>query len=178
MILAITLLAFAAQSPQPQEPNPCDNYIQNVWDPRFTPGQRWSYHARPVDAGSTLTITKIDDVPGIGLVIQIDVDHVDFFDRPPRPRGNNGTTQHFAIRRDSLDTSVLDMLEIVSLPYDPWSYHWWHNDCATRTYATTVADTIQLLQARYCAVAANGKPVPACIPAPKPSPPPRPRPVP
>lgn len=176
MIFAITVLAFAAASAQ--EPNLCDHVTRNVWDPRFTPGQRWSYRSRPVDAGSTLIITKIDDVPAIGPVVQIEVDHVDFFDRPPTPRGNNSGNQHLAIRRDSLDASVLEMLGIVALSNDSSSYLKWHMNCVGLTYSTTVADTLTVLQAQFCAAAKKTiRPVPACTPIPNPSIPPTPRPT-
>jgi hypothetical protein len=163
MIVPLFLLAFQAAAPAAHTPKPCDTYTQNVWDPRFNPGQRWTYRTRPVDAGSTLTITKIDDVPGIGLVVQIDVDNVDFVDPAANPEFRHFTTQHFAIKRDSLDASVLNMLQIVTLPYDPLTYKWWHNDCVARTYSSTVADTLWLLQAQHCAVASqNHPPPPAC----------------
>jgi len=168
MVFAITVLAFAAITPSAQEPEVCDHVTRNVWDPRFTPGQRWSYRSRPVDAGSTLIITKIDDVPGIGLVVQIKVDHVNFFDLPPTPRGNNGGTQNIAIKRDSLDASLLDMLGIVALSDDSWPYLRWHMNCVGLTYSTTVADTLTALEAENCGAMAqkNVKPAPACAPRP------------
>jgi len=144
MILPLVLLAFQTGAPIAQASKGCD-YTQNVGDLRFTPGQRWSYRSRPGDAGSTLTITKIDDVKAIGLVLQIDVDNVKFDDPTPNAHGNT-VTQHLAIKRDSLDASVLSMLQIVSLPYDPWTYKWWQNDCVARTYSTTVADTLVQIQ--------------------------------
>jgi hypothetical protein len=164
MIFAITVLALATATPLAQEPDVCDHVTRNVWDPRFTPGQKWSYRSRPVDARSTLTITKIDDVPGMGVVVHVAVDHVDFFDLPPRTRGNNIGTQNLAIRRDSLDASVLEMLGIIALSNDTSSYLRWHMNCVGLTYSTTVADTLTALQAEYCVAVAkeNGKHVPAC----------------
>jgi len=178
MIFAITVLALAAGTPLAQEPDVCDHVTRNVWDPRFTPGQKWSYRSRPVDAGSTLTITRIDDVPGIGVVVHVDVDHVDFFDLPPRARGNNTGTQYLAIKRDSLDASVLEMLGIVALSNDTSSYLRWHMNCVGLTYSTTVADTLTALQAEYCGVRTqkNVRPAPACAAGPNPSTPPTPRP--
>ena len=170
------MLAFATATPSAQDSNPCDHVTRNVWDPRFTPGQRWGYRSRPVDAGSTLVITRIDDVPEIGPVVQIEVNHVNFFDRPPTPRGNSTGTQHLAIRRASLDASVLEMLGIVALSDDSSSYIRWHMNCIGLTYSTTVADTLTALQAEYCVETAKRKsgPVPACPPGPNPSIPPAP----
>ena len=169
MILTLTLLAFAAAMPSAQEPDVCDHVTRNVWDPRFAPGQRWSYRSRPVDAGSTLIITNIDDVPGVGVVVHIDVDDVDFTDRPPVGQRINGSTRHITLRRDSLDASALQMLGIVALPNDDSSYLVWHLNCIGLTHATTVADTLDALQAQYCAEVVKTKTtmfVPACAPAP------------
>jgi hypothetical protein len=151
-----------------QEPNVGDHVTRNVWDPRFIPGQRWNYRSRPVDAGSTLIITKIDDVPGVGPVVHIEVDHVNFYDRPPTSHGNNTGTQRIAIKRDSLDASVLNMLGIVALSDDSSSYLRWHMNCVGLTYSTTVADTLTALHAEHCAATAqkNVRSSPACEPDP------------
>ena len=37
MLVAIAILAFAAATPQAQQPNPCDNIIQNVSGSPFHP---------------------------------------------------------------------------------------------------------------------------------------------
>ena len=88
-------------------------------DPRFTPDEQWTYHARPVDKGSTITITKIDNVPGIGFVIHFKVEHVTFsYDFM---RGNDLTTAsgpvnqtpYLALHRDSLDASAIQRIGIV-----------------------------------------------------------------
>jgi hypothetical protein len=150
MIAPIAILALVFAAPQSATENPCANsYTQNVWDPRFTPGQHWSYRARPLDKDSTLTIIKIDYVPDIGIVVHIMVDHVDFEDKPgDRPR-NNGRTEYFAIRRDSLDASVLDVLNVSEIVEPPNIYNRWQANCAGLTYSSTVADTLQTLQDVY-----------------------------
>jgi len=152
MITPVAILALAFTAQQPSTLNPCaGSYTQNVWDPRFTPGQRWSYHTRPLDKDSTLTITKIDYVPDIGFVVHIMVDHVDFDDKSgDRPR-NNVRREYFAIRRDSLDASVLERLDISQVA-EPDSVYWrWQTNCAGLTYGTTVADTLKTLQDAYLA---------------------------
>ena len=155
MIFAIAILASATSAPLAQEPDVCDHVTRNVWDTRFTPGQRWSYRSRPADAGSTLIINRIDDVPGIGLVVHIEVDHVSYLG-----------TQHVAIKRDSLDASALEMLGIVELKNDSQFYLRWHMNCVGLTYSTSVADTLTALQAERCAATAhkNVRPAPGCAP--------------
>ena len=64
MIAPIALFALAITAQQPPIDNPCaTGYTENSWDPRFTPGQRWTYRARSLDKDSSLTITKVDSVP-------------------------------------------------------------------------------------------------------------------
>jgi hypothetical protein len=144
MILPFALLALAALQQQPPISNPCAaGYTENVWDPRFTPGQHWSYRGRPIDKDSTLFITKIDYVPELGVVLQILVDHVDF-----GPMYGNHQ-EAIAIRRDSLDSSVLKLLGIMETTGSPKNYGEWTKNCGGLTYATTVADTIKTLQEVY-----------------------------
>jgi hypothetical protein len=144
MILPFALLALAALQQQPPISNPCaTGYTENVWDPRFTPGQHWSYRARPIDKDSTLFITKIDYVPELGVVLQILVDHVDF-----GPKYGDHQ-EAIAIRRDSLDSSVFKLLGIIETTGSPKNYGEWTKNCGGLTYATTVADTIKALQEAY-----------------------------
>ena len=153
MIAPFAILALAFNIQQSAASNPCAaGYTQNVWDPRFTPGQHWSYRARPIDKDSTLTINKIDYIPDIGFVVHIEVDHVDFDDIPgDRPR-NNDRREYFAMRRDSLDASVLEILGISQVVGpQPFNYHLWQANCAGLTYGTTVADTLKTLQDEYLA---------------------------
>ncbi|WP_433972416.1 hypothetical protein [Tunturiibacter lichenicola] len=150
MILSFALLAFAALQQQPPISNPCaTGYTENVWDPRFTPGQHWSYRARPIDKDSTLFITKIDYVPELGVVLQILVDHVDFEDKPGDRPVNNYRHESMAIRRDSLDSSVLTLLGVIGTTGSPDNYGPWTKNCGGLTYATTVADTLKTLQEAY-----------------------------
>jgi hypothetical protein len=151
MIASIATFALAAALQQPAISNPCANgYTQNIWDPRFTPGQRWSYRARPLDKDSTLTITKIDYVTDIGVVVHITVDHVDFEDTPGDRPHHNDRRESFAIRRDSLDASVLDILGISQVAGPP-NYYSWQINCGGLTSPSTVADTLKTLQEVYLA---------------------------
>ncbi len=166
--IATLALAFFYQAPIT---NPCaSGYTQNVWDQRFEPGQRWSYSTRPQDKGSTLTILKIDEVPGIGTVVQIVVDNVLFDDAPERYRTESPHNVSLAMRRDSLDASVTSMLGIIQVPSRPDHYDQWQNNCNGLTYATSVADTMQTLQhaflyrtrtsVRYISLQPEGNPSP------------------
>jgi hypothetical protein len=149
MLLTLGVLAFATLLPPSTANTPCENYTQNIGDPRFTPGQKWQYRSRSVDKGSTLTITKIDNVPGIGIVVHIVVDHITFR-YPPELHGGliEGQTLSLAMRRDSLDASVIKMLGIVETSTND-DYKKWQTNCGALTYATTVADTVKILQDEY-----------------------------
>jgi hypothetical protein len=149
MLLTLGVLAFATLLPQSTVSNPCNNYTQNIWDPRFTPGQKWQYRSRSVDKGSTLTITKIDNVPGIGVVVHIVVDHITF--RYPPEILHGGVfeeTLSLAMRRDSIDASVIKMLGIVEISTND-DYKKWQANCRALTYSTTVADTVKILQDEF-----------------------------
>ena len=155
--IATLALAFFYQAPIT---NPCaSGYTQNVWDERFEPGQRWSYSTRPQDKGSTLTILKIDEVPGIGTVVQIVVDNVLFDDAPERYRTESPHNVSLAMRRDSLDASVTSMLGIIQVPSRPDHYDQWQNNCNGLTYATSVADTMADAAACFSLQDANLRPL-------------------
>src|ERR1019366_8440647 len=63
----------------------------------------------------------------------------------------------------------VEMLGIAALPDDDATYQAWHLNCTGLTHATTVADTLDALQAQYCAEVVREKRtmfVPACVRAP------------
>ena len=150
MILAITLLAFAAQANPRQEPYPCDYIQQNVWDPKFTPGQKWSYSTGLPDVGSTLTIVEVDNVPTVGFVVHILVEpvtlRVDHVSGRPIDHLIHGSVEQFAIQRDSLAASITNLVDNVSIPILN-SYSSYRAHCVALTYTTSVADTLTLIQA-------------------------------
>jgi len=186
LVLSSALLQTVAVTPSTPAPKPCPAYTQNVWDARFSPNQRWSYHAREVDKGSTVIITKIDDVPGIGPVIHFRVDHVSYsYDTMTGDKTihhNAGLAPlylYLAMRRDSFDASVEQMLGISVLSEPADAYSRWQGDCDGLTYAATIADTIKTLQVKYwaefcsnnaysheCPITARKKYVPATRAAP------------
>ncbi len=140
-MIALAAIALSFSLYQAPAVNACAHgYAQNVWDPRFSPGQRWSYRNRPQDKDSILTIFKIDDIPDIGMVVHIKVDNVSF------DQGHNTHTEYFAIRRDSLDASALEMRGITQVPSTPNLYAQWQENCGGLTYSGTVADTVRALQ--------------------------------
>jgi len=144
MLLAVGMLFLSSALPQAAPPQNCPADIaQNVWDPKFAPGQHWSYHNRSIDNGSTLVISKIDNVPGIGIVIHIHVDRIDFFDRPGSTGGHNFIDRNLSIRRDSLDSSVDRLLGTVDIPELPGGYvSNFQQNCQSMTTSETIADTI------------------------------------
>lgn len=153
MIFALPILAFAAALPQdfpPEEKaHPCWYIQRHYYDVRFEPGQRWSYHSRSTDADSTVTIAEIDNIPGFGEVVHILVDHVGSQPSPKVPK-HLGSTQHFAINRDSLDASVVALVDSGRIPDVGSDYDRWAGDCTGRTYTSTVADTLTTLDFLEC----------------------------
>jgi len=43
-------------------------------DSKFHVGEKWSYHTRAGEEGSTLTIVKVEMMPGIGVIVHISLD--------------------------------------------------------------------------------------------------------
>jgi len=95
-----------AVTPSPTGLNPCSNVTRHVQDPRFAPGQRYSYQTRPQDVGSTLTIMEIDQVPQLGIVLWVSVDH---FHMPVLPAGGPDRFANggFPVTRDALEASSI-----------------------------------------------------------------------
>jgi hypothetical protein len=152
MIVPLALLTLTLQAQKPID-NPCVNgYTENVWDPRFTPGQRWTYRNRPVDKDSTFLINKIDQVPDVGVVIQITVERADVSkDRSDAPTKGYSGSVPIAIRRDSLDASSLEPIGIAQAQVPPPNYGAWKKNCQGLTYGSTLADAVQTEHEAYLA---------------------------
>jgi hypothetical protein len=137
-----------ATTPLPTGPYPCNNVTRHIQDPRFAPGQRWSYQTRPQDAGSTLTIMEIDQAPQLGVVIWVSVDH---FHIPALPMGRperfaNGG---FAVTRDALEASGIQFIDKPPLMSSP-NYGYWVRDCVAETHHIPIADMLNEVELKQC----------------------------
>jgi len=128
----------------PTDSNPCSNVTRHVQDPRFVAGQHYSYQTRPQDVGSTLTIMEIDQVPQLGVVVWVSVNH---FHKPSLPAG---TPERFAnggfpVTRDALEASGIRLIDSPPLTLAP-NYGASISDCLGRTYRAPIADLLNMFE--------------------------------
>jgi hypothetical protein len=147
-IHASTSSTTQASNPAPTGPYPCTNVTRNIQDSRFAPGQRWSYKTRPEDGGSTLTIMEIDQVPELGVVIWVSVDHfyIPAFPMGPSERFASGG---FTVTREALEASVIQLIDQPRLTFLP-NYGYWIRDCVALTYRTPIADMLNTHELKQC----------------------------
>ena len=124
--------------PPEEKAHPCWYIQRYYYDVRFEPGQRWRYHSRSIDPDSIVTIAEIDNVPGFGEVVHIVIDHVHASTKDPRAtRGK----QIVAINRDSLDASVVTLIDSGPIPDLGYKYDDWAGNCTGLTYTSTASPT-------------------------------------
>jgi hypothetical protein len=72
-------------------------------------GQQWSYETRPQDAGSTVVIGKIDEVPEIGKIIHVHVLGVNI-PNSKAPGGVSHTIGHMPFTEEAFRASIKSLL--------------------------------------------------------------------
>ena len=89
---------------------------------------------------------NIAKVPEIGVIVHISVQPVDLRDPPGVDQLNDSSRVFLAMRRDSRNASVVQIIGFAR-PLESLSGYklWQTGNCAANTYATTVADTLQSL---------------------------------
>ena len=113
--LALGLLACGGEKPAGKRPG-LD---------RFQVGQRWDYHTRFQDRGSTLVILRLETLPDIGRVVHVSVQGVRMLE-PGQGRAYSNVIPHMPFSLDALDRSVTRLVGVEStLPpfeerYDQW----------------------------------------------------------
>jgi hypothetical protein len=88
------------------------------------PGQVWAYHARPGEAGSTITVLKVENYNDLGRVVHIRVDGVQI----KNPVKGNVVTDipHLPFKEAAIQKSITKLVRQASaLPqfqdgYDTW----------------------------------------------------------
>ncbi len=92
----------------------------------FEVGQRWAYHTRPVEKGSTLTIVKIDEIKN-DKIIHISIEGVKI-KNPEIKKGFGENVSHMPISEKALQQSVTTIIENVkTLPDFEEGYAIWKN---------------------------------------------------
>lgn len=100
-------IAGVAQDCKCVTPTPTD-------DPKFKPGQVWSYKTRPGEEESTLSILRIESSPKLGVIIHIRVNDFQFKNCTGGPAPH--TLGHAPFSRAAIDSSVVKLLRTVEVP--------------------------------------------------------------
>jgi hypothetical protein len=99
-----------------------------ITDPKFAPGQVWSYKARSGEESSTVTILRIEKTPKLGTIVHIRIDgiHLKNCTGGASPR----LIEHAPFTRAALDASVTTEVGSVSkLPDYDAGYQDWLSHC-------------------------------------------------
>src|SRR4051794_1654276 len=73
---------------------------------RFEPGQVWSYHARPGEEASRLTVVKVEPHDKLGTIVHIRVDGV----AQKTPGGVSRVIRHMPFAEEAIAGSVVELL--------------------------------------------------------------------
>jgi hypothetical protein len=110
-------------------------------------GQRWEYATRQEDQGSTLTILRVEDIPGEGPVAFIAVDGLNV--RDARALSGIRTEIRFTeLTADSLDRSVTVLRDEVEPPAHQDPYDGWRRAFDAGN-ATVFHDSVAEIVARF-----------------------------
>ena len=113
---------------------------QTTTDSTYSPGQVWSYKARPGEDSSTVTILRVERAPTIGVVIHVRIDGVQFGNCTGGPAPT--TVQHAPFTKAAIDKSVTRKLRTISeLPAFEAGYKDWLSHCGG-VYTFTLAEMV------------------------------------
>ena len=154
LLFGVGILLAMVSPVQAQSVPPCSNVTRHIQDPLFAPGQQWSYRSRPEDIDSTLFIMEVDQVPELGAVIWVAVEH---FHVPALPLGRpeRFANAGVAITREALLASGIQRIDSPPSMFGP-NYEAWVRDCINLTYNTPIADTLNTLEHIRCQDNAKG----------------------
>lgn len=126
---------------------PCAEPITST-DPKFSPGQVWTYHNRETEPSSTLTILKVETLPKIGAVIHIRIDGIRLRSCAGGPEPKE--IEHAPFAREALDRSVVRLIRTGEVPPFQEGYSRWRHDCGG-VYTLTVADMVAVDEQTFSA---------------------------
>jgi hypothetical protein len=75
---------------------------------RFEPGQVWTYHTRPGEEESRLTVVKVEPHDKVGTIVHIRVDGV-AQKNPHAPGGVSRVIHHMPFAAEAIDKSVIEL---------------------------------------------------------------------
>jgi hypothetical protein len=115
---------------------------QTLADSKYSPGQVWSYKARPGESSSTVTILRIEALPKVGVIIHVRIDGVHFRNCTGGPAPT--AVQHAPFTKAAIDLSVTRQLRTTSeIPEFEAGYKGWLEHCGG-VYTITLAKMVDV----------------------------------
>jgi hypothetical protein len=115
---------------------------QTLADSKYSPGQVWSYKARPGESSSTVTILRIETLPKVGVIIHVRIDGVHFKNCTGGPAPT--TVQHAPFTKAAIDLSITRQLRTTSeIPEFETAYKDWLEHCGG-VYTITLAEMVDV----------------------------------
>jgi hypothetical protein len=137
---AATLVALA-KNPQLK--------LEETTDPKYKPGQVWSYKTRPGEENSTLAVLRIESAGG-RTIVHIGVDNIRLRNCLGGPEPDK--LEHMPFARGALDQSVSKLLKSVEVPDYKEGYTEWRNAWEAGKagfYTVSVAKALDVAQATF-----------------------------
>ena len=124
--------------------------LREVTDPKYKPGQVWSYQTRPGEDASTLTVLRVEEAPEKKRIVHIRVDRIQLKNCAGGPGPD--TAGHMPFAREALDASVIKVLRTGDVPdykngYKEWRQAW--DAGKGGFYAITVAAAVNVMQETF-----------------------------
>ncbi|WP_109487252.1 hypothetical protein [Occallatibacter savannae] len=114
---------------------------QAATDPKFSPGQVWSYRTRRGEESSTITVLRIERLPNAGVIVHVRISGIHLKNCSGGPSPTN--IGHTPISREALDRSVTKLIEQGrTLPDYEEGYNQWRQACGG-VYTIAVADLVK-----------------------------------
>ena len=122
---------------------------QLVTDPKFVPGQVWSYKTRPGEQSSTITILRVERTPKLGTIVHVRIDRIHFTNCTGGPSPT--LLEHAPFARAALEESVKAKVGSTSMVPDyAAGYRDWLSHCGG-VYTISVARVVAADDATFSA---------------------------
>ncbi|MGE5322233.1 MAG: hypothetical protein ACM3SW_05205 [Actinomycetota bacterium] len=123
--------------------------LKEISDPKYKPGQVWTYRTRPGEVNSTVTVLRIESV-GDKTIVHIRVDNIRLRSCLGGPEPDK--FEHMPFAREAFDQSVVKLLKSVDVPdykegYSEWRKAW--DAGKAGFYTISIAQALDVAQATF-----------------------------
>ena len=120
---------------------------QPVNDPKFVPGQVWSYRTRKGEESSTLTVLRVEKTPKLGTIVHVRIEGVHFSNCTGGPSPE--VIEHAPFARAALEASVTTTVTLLGkVPDYDAGYRYWLSHCGG-VYTITVERMVAVDDATF-----------------------------